>query len=89
MKTLTTEEELNVKSMLEIDVEIDSIESILKLKRERQREKLDALSPDKFFAYNEQKIEQNIARLKAMKFENTFIEDDEPIDLSKLKINKL
>lgn len=52
---LTPDEEINVKSVHDLDIEIYSLEKILKLKKERLMEKIKALNPNEFYIYNEEK----------------------------------
>ena len=52
---LTSDEEINVKSVHDLDIEIYSLEKILKLKKERLMEKIKALNTNEFYIYNEEK----------------------------------
>ena len=64
---LSEEGGLKVQSVLDLDIEIESIESILNAKKERLQEKKEDLDTEEKFIYNSKWLEANIIKNNALR----------------------
>ncbi len=64
---LSNDEDLNVKSVLDLDIEIASIRKILLLKEASQKDKIHKLNAEEAYVYNLKSLRNNIVKNSAVR----------------------